>query len=311
VSSPRPFRFGVTARSSWEPDEWRRLALEVEAAGFSTLLLADHLTDILPPLLPLASAAEITTTLRFGTFVLNNDFHHPAWLAREVATLDALTAGRFELGMGAGHMKAEYDEVGLAFDPDGVRVDRLVESVGLVRRLLAGETVTHRGTHYRLDGHRCFPVPAAPVPVLVGGNGTRLLQLAATASDIVGFVGFHQVHGTRDVALSHFTAAGLDDRLGVVRAAAGPRFDALELNALVQVVVVTDDRRTEALKLAEHFPGLTVDELLDSPFVLIGTHEQMVEQLLERREWFGLSYVVVFEAAHRALAPVVEQLTGR
>ena len=311
MTTARPFRFGVSARASWEPDAWRRLARTAESAGYSTLLLADHLTDMLPPLIPLASAAEVTSTLRFGTFVLNNDFHHPAWLAREVATLDALTGGRFELGMGAGHMKSEYDEVGSTFDAAGVRVDRLVESVGLVRRLLAGETVSHEGEHYRLDAHRCFPVPASPVPLLIGGNGTRLLRLAAQVADIVGFAGFHQVHGTSDVALSHFTAAGLEDRLEVVRAAAGGRFDDLELNVLVQVVVVSDDRRAEAEKLEQHFPGLTVDELLDSPFVLIGTHDQIAEQLVERRERFGLSYVVVFEPAHAALAPVVEQLAGR
>jgi probable F420-dependent oxidoreductase len=311
MTSPRPFRFGVSTRASWEPDAWRELARTAEGTGFSTLLLADHLIDMLPPLIPLGSAAEITSTLRFGTFVLNNDFHHPAWLAREVATLDALTGGRFELGMGAGHMKSEYDEVGLAFDRDGVRVDRLTESVGLVQRLLAGEAVTHTGTHYQLDGHRCFPVPSAPVPLLVGGNGTRLLQLAATSADIVGFAGFHQVHGTSDVALSHFTAAGLHDRLRVVRDAGGDRFDDLELNVLVQVVTVTDDRRAEAERLAELFPSLTADDLLDSPFVLIGTHGQIVEQLLERRERFGLSYVVVFEPAHVDMAPVVEELADR
>jgi len=192
-----------------------------------------------------------------------------------------------------------------------VRVDRLVESVGLVQRLLAGETVTHTGTHYRLDGHRCFPVPTAPVPLLIGGNGTRLLQLAAQAADIVGFAGFHQVHGTSDVSLSHFTSAGLHDRLGVVRDAAADRFDDLELNVLVQVVTVTDDRRAEAERLAGLFPSLTADDLLDSPFVLIGTRAQMVEQLLERRERFGLSYVVVFEPAHVDMAPVVEELAGR
>ena len=226
-----------------------------------------------------------------------------------MATLGALTGGRFELGMGAGHMKSEYDEVGLGFDAAGVRVERLVESVGLVRRLLAGETVVHAGEHYRLDGHRCFPVPSSPVPLLIGGNGTRLLRLAAEAADIVGFAGSTRCTAPA-TSLSHFTAAGLEDRLAVVREAAGPRFEDLELNVLVQVVLVTDDRRAEVEKLAEHFPALTVDELLDSPFLLLGTHEQMAEQLVERRERFGLSYVVVFEPAHVDMAPVVERLSG-
>jgi len=310
MPAPRPFRFGVSARFAWAPDAWRDLAHDSESTGFDTLLLADHLSDMLPPMVPLASAAEVTTTLRLGTLVLNNDFHHPAWLAREAAALDALTGGRFELGMGAGHMKAEYDQVGLPFDRAGVRVDRLVESVAVVRSLLAGEQVTHAGDHYTLAGHRCFPMPAGPIPLLIGGNGTRVLQLAATAADIVGFTGFHQVEGTRDTGLSHFTAAGLDDRIAVVRAAAGERFAELELNLLVQVVTVTRDRRAAAEAMTTRLPGMSVDEILDSPFLLLGTLGQIADQLVERRERFAVSYIAVFEPAHRALAPVVERLAG-
>ena len=213
--------------------------------------------------------------------------------------------------MGAGHMKSEYDEVGKPFDRAGVRVDRLVESAGLVQALLAGDEVTHAGEHYTLAGHRCSPVPTTPIPLLIGGNGTRVLQFAATAADIVGFTGFHQVEGTADVALSHFTAAGLAERIEVVREAAGDRFDDLELNVLVQVVIITGDRRAAAESMVSRLPGGTVDDLLDSPFLLIGTHDQIAGQLVENRERFGISYVAVFEPAHRDLAPVVERLAGR
>ena len=144
-----------------------------EALGFDTLLVADHLVEMLPPLLPLAFAAEATDRLRVGTFVINNDFRHPVVLAREAASLGMLTEGRFELGLGAGHMKPEYDQVGIPFDAAGVRVDRLAEAVPLIRMLLDGEEVTHEGEHYRVTAHRAWPVlePAHRVPILVGGNG--------------------------------------------------------------------------------------------------------------------------------------------
>jgi probable F420-dependent oxidoreductase len=310
--SIRPFRFGLSSRTSWTPAGWRDLARRVESSGFATLLLADHLADGLPPpFTPLVSAAEATSRLRVGTLVLNNDFHHPVWLAREAATLDLISAGRFELGMGAGHMKSEYDAAGLRFDRAGVRVDRLTESVGILRRLLAGETVVHDGEHFTVRDHRCFPLPDGPIPMLIGGNGTRVLQLAATTADIVGFTGFSQREGTTEVRLDRFTAAGLADRVEVVRTAAGDRFAELELNLLVQLVAVTDDRRSVAARFLDRVGGaLTVDDLLDSPFLLIGTHDQIAEQLVERRERFGISYIAVFEPALDAIAPVVERLAG-
>jgi probable F420-dependent oxidoreductase len=310
-SSPRSFRFGVSSKGAVDAAAWRALARRAEQLGYSTLVVADHLAEMFPPLVALAAASEATTELRLGTFVVNNDFRHPARLARDAATLDLLTGGRFELGMGAGHMKSEYDEIGLRFDPGGVRVDRLVESVGILRALLAGDEVTHRGTHYQLDAHRCFPVPAGPVPLLIGGNGTRVLQLAAARADIVGFTGFGHRADAADVRLTHFTAPGLADRVEVVRREAGDRFDDLELNLLVQAVVVTDDRRAAAERMRTRVGGLPIDAVLDSPFLLLGSVEQITEQVQGLRERFGVSYLVVFEPAMHELAPVVERLAGR
>ena len=184
---------------------WREQARRAEALGYDVLLVADHLTDSLAPIPALMAAADATTTLRIGSFVLANDFRHPALVAREAATVDLLTDGRFELGLGAGHMRWEYDEVGIPFVPAGTRVGRLEESVQIVRALLDGEAVEVRGEHYEISGHRSYPV-RSQVPLLVGGNGNRVLALAGRHADIVSFVGFHQVEGRAEVALSHFRA---------------------------------------------------------------------------------------------------------
>jgi len=300
----RPFRFGVSIRSAASRREWQEKARRAEASGFDVLLVADHLAECLPPLTALCSAADATERLRLGTFVVNNDFRHPVLLAREAATVDLLTDGRFELGLGAGHMKHEYDEVGLRFDAPAVRVARLAESVTIVKRLLAGEETTFVGEHYTVRAHRGFPAPSpARVPILVGGNGRRVLQLAAREADIVGFTGFSQVEGSRDVNLSHFTYAGAARRVALVRDQAGERFDGLELNALVQHVGPPESVDEVAART-----GLGRDELLDSPFVLAGTPATLADRLHEHRERLGLSYFVVFEPAMDAFAPVIARL---
>jgi probable F420-dependent oxidoreductase len=306
----RPFRFGVSIFDAPDQAALPERARAAEALGYDVLLAADHLTEQLAPMPTLMAAAAATTTLRVGTFVLANDFRHPALVAREAATIDLLTDGRFELGLGAGHMKFEYDEVGIPFRNAGTRVSRLEESVQVVRALLDGGAVDFAGEHYEIAAHRNHPTRPR-IPLLVGGNGKRVLALAARHADIVGFVGFHQVEGSADVALSHFSAAGLDDRLAIVRAAGSDRISALELNVLVQAVVVTDDRAGAAEELSRRVAGLSPEAALESPFLLLGTTDEIADDLVARRDRFGISYVVVFGAAMEAFAPVVEQLAGR
>ena len=276
------------------------------------LLTADHLVDgMLTPLTPLVVAAEATERLRVGTLVLNNDFRHPVVLAREAATLDLLSEGRLELGLGAGHMKHEYDQAGLPFDPPAVRVARMGEAAEVVRRLLAGEDVTFAGEHYRVDGHRCFPRPAqAHVPLLIGGNGRRVLATAARLADIVGFTGFSQVEGQRNVNPTHFTSAGLSAQVDWVRAAAGELFADLELSTLIQGITITEDRRAAAEQVQPLLPSLSVDDVLSSPYSLIGTVEQIAEQLTEQRQRLGISYLTVFEKDIDAMAAVIDRLEG-
>jgi probable F420-dependent oxidoreductase len=308
----RPFRFGVNVRAPASAAEWIALVRRVEELGYSTLNLPDHLTDRPAPMPALASAAAATTRLRVGTLVLNNDFRHPVLLAREAATLDALSDGRFELGLGAGYVKAEYDEAGLRFDRGGIRVERLAESVTIVKRLFEGEAVTFAGDHYQVRAHTLYPRPVQQPrpPILIGGNGPRLLTLAATQADVVGLTGvtFSQGGVGRDFA--GFRAAGVEERLRLIRNAAGARFDQLELNALIQQVIVTEDRRGAANELAQRWSALTAGDILDSPFVLLGSLDEIVAQLVARRARWGLSYYVVFDAALAAFAPVVARLAG-
>ncbi|HEY1934616.1 MAG TPA: LLM class F420-dependent oxidoreductase [Acetobacteraceae bacterium] len=311
----RPFRFGVSVRHAQSRAEWQDKARKVEALGYATLTVPDHLTDLVSPMPALISAAAATKTLRIGTNVLNNDLRHPVLAAREAATVDLLTDGRFELGLGAGSIKSEYDEAGLSFDPGGTRVERLAESVAIIKRLLTGERVTFAGRHYRVTGHSVSP-PAAQKPhppILIGGNGRRLLALAAREADIVGFSGLtFRNGGAVPPDISGWRPSGVDERVRLVREAAGDaRYARLELNALVQQVVVTDDRRQVAEDLAGRWMQLTPDEVLGSPYVLVGTVDQIVEELRAYRDRWGISYYVVHEPYMDVLAPVVARLAGR
>jgi probable F420-dependent oxidoreductase len=278
--------------------EFGDFAVQVETAGFDVLTIPDHVVPTLAPFAGATAAAIATTRLHTGTLVLNNDLRHPVEVARETATVAAVTGGRFELGLGAGHMKSEYDASGLRFDSGATRVDRLIESVDVIRPLLAGEPVDVDGAHYcvRAEAGQLVAAPGVQVPLLIGGNGTRLLQLAGRVADIAGLAGFSHNRGATEVRFTHFDSAGLDDRIAVVRDSAGDRFDAIELNALIQFVVHTDDPEASAAELVAPFPGVTPEYLLDSPFVLLGTHEQMAETLTERRQRFGISYWTVFDA---------------
>jgi probable F420-dependent oxidoreductase len=309
----RPFRFGVSLRTARSRAEWREKARRAEALGFSTVLVPDHLTDLPAPFPALVAAAEATSTVRVGTFVLNNDLRHPALVSREAAAVDLLSDGRLELGLGAGHMASEYREVGMRYDAAATRVERLEEAVAIVTRLLAGEEVTFAGAHYALEGHRVGvpPVQRPRPPLLVGGNGRRLLTLAARAADIVGLVGFsHRASGTDlDLDFGSFGFAGAAERVALVREAAGERFATLELNALLQAVVVTDSP-ADAARAWIGSDALPVEAALDSPFTLFGSHAGMADALRETRERLGISYFACFEPALEAIAPVVAQLAG-
>ena len=197
--------------------------------------------------------AEATKRLRVGTNVLNNDLRHPVLVAREAATVDLLTDGRFELGLGAGHMEIEYEQAGLRFDPGATRVERLGEAVTIIKSLLRGGQVTFVSRHYRVAGHTIHPLPVQRPhpPILIGGNGRRILTLAAKEADIVGLSGITFRAGGTEPDLSAWKTAAVDERVRLVREAAGDRYDRLELSALVQRVIVTDTPRQAAEELTQ------------------------------------------------------------
>jgi probable F420-dependent oxidoreductase len=307
------FRFSLQAVVAASRHEWVELARQVEGAGFDLLVTADHLGGPFSALVPLATAAEVTSTLRLGVMVLNNDFHHPALLAREAATLDLLSQGRIELGLGAGHSRPEYERAGIAFDSPGTRVARLGEAVQVLRRLLDGDTVTFVGDHYRLYDERCQPAPLqSHVPLLVGGGGTRVLGIGARYADAVGFTGLGRTlaDGHRHDP-SGFAPAAVDEQVAAVRTAAGERFGSLELQALVQAVVITDRPRQAAETLCDQIPGMTVAAVLATPYLLVGSVEEVVDRLVERRERWGFSHYTVRRDALLDIEPVVAALAGQ
>jgi probable F420-dependent oxidoreductase len=286
----RPFRFGLQVFGAESGAQWQDRARAAEGAGFDTILVPDHIGDgLLSPMPALEAMAAATTRLRVGTFVLNNDFRHPAVLAREAATIDLLTDGRLELGIGAGHAAPEYEEIGVPFDPAGRRVDRLEESVVILRRLFDGGTVSVEGEHYQLRGHRLFP--ARRPLLLVGGNGDRVLRLGATAADIVGFTGLGRTRPDGQRHDVEWRTDQVDAKVGVVRAAAGRRLAELELNVLVQHVEITDDRPAAVDALASRL-GEDPAILATTPYLLIGTVDELVEQLCAARARWGFSYFV-------------------
>lgn len=285
--------------------QMRAFAQAVEAAGFDVLAFPDHLVPSVSPFAGATAAAMATQRLHTGTLVLNNDFRHPVDTAREAAGVATLAEGRFELGLGAGHRRSEYDAAGITFDSGATRVARLIESAHLIRALLDAEPVDFDGQHYRVHAEAGSLVapPKVRVPLLVGGNGTEVLRLGGRIADIVGLAGISHNRDATQVRFTHFDADGLADRIAVVRHAAGDRFEAIELNALIQAVVCTNDRNAAAAELAATLGGITPEQVLESPFLLLGTHEQMAEALAARQRRFGVSYWTVFdEWAGRASA---------
>jgi probable F420-dependent oxidoreductase len=313
MSPGHPFRFGVMVYSAGARQVVTEKARHVEELGFSTFLLPDHLDQPFGALPALAVAAAATTRLRLGTFVLANDFRHPVLLAKDIATLDLLSDGRFELGLGAGWRQREYEQAGIPYDSAPVRINRLAEALHVLTGLFSEGTFAFAGEFYtvaELDGQ---PKPAQRPhpPIVIGGGGQRILSLAAREADIVSIIPRARPEGTGQQSADWSTAteAATRQKLDWIRQAAGDRFTSLELNTMVYAVVIADDRPAGARQLASRF-GLTEEEVIASPNILVGSIEQMVDDLRVRREEFGISYITVPEYFMDAFAPVAERLVG-
>jgi len=306
----RAFRFAVTASHARSADAWVALARRAEELGYSAMLVPDHLGQQLSPIAALAMAAAATRSLRVGGFVFANDFRHPLMLAREAATLDFLSNGRLELGLGAGWRTADYRQLGMTYDAPGRRIDRLAESSGLVKLLLAGETVSHAGRHYQLGSARIWPRPIQQPhpPIIMGGGGPRMLRLAAREADIVGFIPQFSSRG-RPI-LTDVSEAALDRKVAIVREAAGERFERLELNLFIVDAGLIGSGEPVARSVLAAAKVASVG-LVGSPYFLYGTLPALRERLERRRERSAISYYAIRQGSMEAMAPLVEALAGR
>ena len=307
----RRFRFAAELHAPLDGRSWLDSVRQVEDLGYSTLFVPDHFDEGPGPIAALASAAAVTTSLNVGALVFACDFRHPAVLARELATIDALSEGRLEVGLGAGWKRLDYERSGIPMDPPKVRVDRMIEHTAVLRGLFSGEPVTFEGEHYRITDLPGTPLPHRPggPPLLIGGGGPRVLGHAARHADIVGVnASIHS--GEIDTAAAHDALpSSIDAKVARVREVAGDRFDDLELNAWLSVAQVTDDPASFAALMGELFEA-DPDEVLASPLTLIGTAAGIGDLLAERRERWGYSYTVIPGDQLHAFAPVVAALTG-
>lgn len=315
MSKQRPFRFGVSVHGNKSRAEWMDTARQAEALGYSTLLIPDHLGEQLSPVPALVAAAEATRTLRVGSLVFDNDFRHPVMLAKEAATLDVLSDGRLELGLGAGWMKPEYERAGIPFERASVRIERMEETIQILKGLFADGPVDFAGRHYTISGLEGFPKPVQrPRPPLhIGGGGQRLLSVAAREADIVGLIPKARANG-QGQDLMDATPEALEQKISWVREAAGARFADLELGILVAQVFTTEDREQAAQMIAATLArglNISTDLILQAPYVLIGTVDEICRDLLARRERYGVSYINVFEQSMEVLAPIIAQLAGQ
>ncbi|MBD0421422.1 LLM class F420-dependent oxidoreductase [Streptomyces sp. NPDC052309] len=293
----RPFRFGVNLMAAAPAEEWSAKCRRAEELGYDVILVPDHL-GMVAPFPALVAAARATERPRLGTFVLNAGFWNPALLAREVATTDALTGGRLELGLGTGYVQAEHEAAGLPFGSPGERVDHLRRTVEELERLLGSEE------------HRPRPVQRPGVPLLIGAGGDRMLELTARHADIAAFTGARSVPGSTTGRLVPVGPEELDERVARYQGLARDRKEPAELNLLIQAVLVGEDREAAVRPFLEHVPDLTPEQVLELPIVLAGTPEEITAQVRARRERYGFSYLTVLEPYMEAFAPVMRALRG-
>ena len=312
------FRFGLLGENVRSATALMETARRAESAGFATFLLRDHFIEEpfghqLAPLTALATVAAATERLRVGSLVLCNDYRHPVLLAKEVATLDLLSRGRFELGLGAGFSRPEYEAAGLPFDPPGVRVDRLAEALQVFKGLLGAAPFTFAGRFYTVSKLDAFPTPAQRPypPILVGAGGRRMLGIAAREADIIG-IQTASLGSERSVAdPSGLLAETIAEKIGWVRQQAGARFDRIELS-IVSSVIVAEHRREAAERLARDrgWQGLSIERVFEMPSIFIGSVGQIVDEMQKRRERYGISYYVVSDRSLETVAPIVARIAG-
>ncbi len=305
-----PFRFAVQQASASNAGDWSALARRAESLGYDLLVMPDHLNHQFSPFAALAAAAAATTRLRISAFVFANDYRHPLMLAREAATLDVLSGGRFEMGMGAGWMTSDYRGLGMTYDLPPRRIDRLEEAIPLVKRLLAGETVTHHGEHYQMERASAgVPTVQRPRPPLaIGAGGPRMLRLAALEAEIVGLVPGFSERGWP--LFGQTTEKATAEKIAVIKEAAGERFEDLELNIWVSHAGLAGSGNSIRGSAWAATAGAAT-AVYGSPYVLYGRLGPLRDRLLRRRDALGISYYTVPSRSMESMAPLVEALAGK
>lgn len=310
----RGFRFGVQVSKASTATDWAELARRVEGAGYDVLTMPDHFTDQLAPMPALMAAASATTTLRVGALVFDNDYKHPVVMAKELATMDVLSNGRTEIGLGAGWMISDYEEAGIQYDSPKVRIDRFIEGLAIIKGVMQDGPFSFSGDHYTITNYEGHPKPVQrPVPpILIGGGGKRVLSFAAREADIIGINGTLTAGVVGPEALSTMTAESVDEKVNIVAdvATSAGRLNDIEMNIRTFFVKVTDDRNKTVDGISQMF-GVSRDMIDSSPFALIGSVESCIEQLLERREKWGFSYTIVGAENIDECSPIVAALSGK
>jgi probable F420-dependent oxidoreductase len=311
MAHARRFRFGIQLATASSGTDWAAQARRAEDLGYDTLFMPDHFGDQLAPVPALMAAADATTELTVGALVLDNDYKHPVVLAKELATIDVLSGGRLEVGIGAGWMQSDYDQSGIPMDAPGVRVSRMEEGIAVIKGCFAPGPFSYEGEHYTITGYDGSPKPAQTPPrFLIGGGAKRVLSIAAREAQIVGIN--PSIHSGRvDAAAAQNGASDeTDKKLAWVKEAAGDRYADLEINMLQFAGIITDDRKGTAETMAPLF-ALPPEELYTYPHACIGSVDEIVETLEARRERWDASYIV-FQGTDimEAMAPVVAKLRG-
>lgn len=297
---PQPLRFACQYAKQ-DDDGPVAVAKRAEDVGFDVVTFSDHVGPGVAPMPTLGAIAEATSTIRLGTFVLNATMRNPVQLAWEASTIDQLSGGRFELGLGAGHTPHEYLETGIERRSAPERKAQLAEQVEIIRGLLDGDTVDFDGTHHRVRGAAISPAMQERLPILVGGNGNALLSHAAAHADIIGLQGLGRTLEDGHRHEVRWTSDHLDRQLEQLRAGAPGRFEQLELNALVQVMEITDEPDRVLAELVDRVDGLTHEDATETPYVLVGSVAEICEKLERCRERWGITYFTV-----RAVEPFAE-----
>lgn len=307
----RPFRFTLQASHMERPEDLIPLARRAEDVGVSVLTVADHLDDQLAPIAALMAAADATTELRVGTLVFANDYRHPAFLAKEAATIDRLSGGRLEFGLGAGWMTTDYESTGIPLDPASVRIERLEEALQVITALWSGEPVEHHGRFYDVTGLTGSPLPAQRPhpPIVIGGGGRKVLEVAGRRADIVNLNPALAAGVIDHRAGPSATPEATERKIGWIRDAAGDRFADIELGTRIHLAIVTDDRQGTFDALAGGF-GMTAEQAAGSPHALCGTLNEMAEDLEARRDRYGISTIGLSASSLDDLAPLITRLAG-